>query len=283
MSRKLLLGIVLFALVVAPGCDRLKVRLAMVQGTKLYKAQKYDEAIAEFKKIVAMDPQNFNANYLIAISNLAMYHPGSTHPKDLAYAQASTDAFEKTLKLTPPGNKDEQKAWHEKLEKYYLSLLTAANKDDKAVEYLEAQRAKSPNDVTVIQQLATYYAKSDFNKALGAFTKVAELAPTKEHWYTVGVVCWERSYKGGMAVSDEERQTLIDTGQAALTKALSMDPDYFEALSYVNLLHREQAKVCANRQDRECYDKELAAADATVKKALEARKKKLAAGSATQK
>jgi tetratricopeptide (TPR) repeat protein len=273
--------VVCCSLLVAPGCEGLKVRMAMVRGNKAYKAQKYDDAIKEYKAILAMDPNNVMANYLIAISNLAQYHPGSQHPKDKAYADESIKYFEKTMQLPAHGETAEQKKeWADKLQKYYLSLLTSAGREETAVAFLESQRQKNPNDVVVIQQLAAQYAKSDFPKALEAFTKVAELQPTKEHWYTVGVVCWERSYKGGIAVSDEERKKLIATGQEALKKALAQDPEYFEALSYVNLLWREQAKVYANEGNREGFDMAMKTADETVQKALAARKKKQAADAA---
>jgi tetratricopeptide (TPR) repeat protein len=277
MGRRLLSVLVVCgALVVAPGCENLKIRMSMVKGNKAYKAQKYDEAIVEYKNILAMDPEHFMANYLVAISNLAQYHPGSTHPRDVQYANESIAAFEKTLKLTPPGTADEQKGWREKLQKYYLSLLVSAQQEDKAIAYLEEQRLREPNNVVIIQQLATHYARRDFDKALAAFEKVAELEPTKEHWYTVGVVCWERSYKGAEMVSNEDRTQLVDKGLAALNKALAIDPQYFEALSYVNLLNRELAKVYAAQQNLEGYTKALQTADEYMKKALEARKRKQA-------
>lgn len=282
MNRRVLgVLVVCCSLLVAGGCDNLKIRMAMVRGNKAYKAQKYDDAIKEYKNIVALDPNNVHANYLIAISNLAQYHPGSPHPKDKAFAEESIKYFEKTMQLPALGSTPaEQKEWADKLQKYYLSLLSSAGREDKAVAYLEQRRQKTPNDVGVIQALAGQYAKSDFPKALEAFTKVAELQPTKEHWYTVGVVCWERSYKGGIAVSDDERKELIAKGQEALKKALAQDPEYFEALSYVNLLWREQAKVYANEGNREGFDMAMKTADETVQKALAARKKKQATAAA---
>lgn len=265
MSRRVLaLLVVASTLLVLTGCNNLRIRMKMVEGNKYYKAQQYDKAVEDYKAILQMDPNNFMATYLVAISDLAQYHPGSTHPKDQALAQESIKYFEKALQMKPPSAD-----WTEKLQKYYLSLLTAANQDDKAIAYLESERAKKPNDVGILSQLATYYAKKDPDKALDTFEKVAQLDPKKkENWYTVGVVCWERSYKNINVPNDDVRMQLIDKGQQALQKALDIDPNYFEALAYVNLLHREAAKVYANRQDREGYDRELKAADAAKDKAV---------------
>ncbi len=270
MSRRLLAVVLVASLAFATGCDSLKIRVNLTKANRAYKAQKYDEAIDYYKKILAVDPDHFLGNYLLAMSNLAMYHPGSTHPKDQQYAQNAIAALEKTMKLPPPDAETP-----DKLQKYYLSLLTSAGQDAKAVQYLEGEVAKNPKNIPALSQLAQYYAKDNFQKALDTFLKIAELDPTKEHWYTLGVVAWERSYKGGTMVSDEEREELIKKGLGWLDKALAIDPDYFEAISYVNLLHREQAKVYANRQDLESAQVEIQKADALVRRALDARKKKM--------
>ncbi len=77
-------------------------------------------------------------------------------------------------------------------------------------------------------------------------------------------------------MTDERRTQILATGFAALEKALAIDPDYLEALTYVNLLHREQARAFADAGDRDGYDREMQAADETVRKALEARQKRQA-------
>jgi tetratricopeptide (TPR) repeat protein len=274
MSRRLLAVVLVASLALASGCDALRIRANLTKGNRAYKAQKYDDAIGFYKKILEVDPDHFLGNYLTAMSNLAMYHPGSTHEKDKAYAQNAIAALEKTMKLPPPDAETP-----EKLERYYLSLLTAAGQDAKAVQYLEGEVAKNPKNIPALSQLAQYYAKeaSGFPKALATFERIAGYEPAKkEHWYTLGVVAWERSYKGGTMVSDEEREELIKKGFAWLDKSLAIDPDYFEAISYVNLLHREQAKVYANRQDLESAQVEFQKAELLVRRALDARKKKMA-------
>lgn len=277
MSRRLLAVLAVSSLLLATGCNALSTRIHMSKGNKAYKAAKYDDAIKEYKQILAINPNNFSANYLVAMSNLAMYHPGSTHPKDISSSKESITYFEKLLTLDPPGTPDEKKAMHAKLQKYYLSLLTAAGQEDKAIAYLEAQRAKNPNDIAVLQQLAGAYAKKDFNKAMEAFEKLAQLEPkNKERWYTIGEVCWEKSYKGGMAVSDQERTALVNKGLDALQKAVTIDPDYAESWAFINLLHREMAKVYTNQNDRAGWDKEMAGAKFATDKAIEINNKRKA-------
>ena len=274
MTRRLLVVVALAALVAGAGCEGLRIRYLMNKGHKEYKAQNYDAALVQYRKIVAIDPDNYIANYQIAMSNLAMYHPGSTHPKDLKASQDSITAFEKLLKMQAP---DAETA--DKVKKYYFSLLTAAGQENRAISYIEGELRKTPDDASLWSELASYLAKGgDFPKTLAAFEKAAELdSKKKERWYTVGVVCWERSYKGGASVTDEERTVLIEKGHAALDKALAIDPDYFDALAYKNLLYREKAKVLANMQDLEAAQDEIRKAEAFTKRAMEARKKQQAA------
>jgi tetratricopeptide (TPR) repeat protein len=151
-------------------------------------------------------------------------------------------SFEKTLDLTAPSPDV-----REKTEKYYLSFLDSAGEKAKAIAYLEKQLVARPGDLALINQIATMYQKNnDFTKALDYFEKRANMDSTnKEAWYTLGVNCWARSYHGSKegTVSQPEREAVVDKGIAALDKALAIDPNYFEALSYINLLYREKSQV----------------------------------------
>lgn len=268
-TRRWLVLPVLAAIVLSAGCENFKERVLLKKGNELYRAQKYEEAIQEYTKLLKLNPKSWDANYLTAVSYLALYHPGSDHPKDKEYAEKGLVAFERTLELSPP-NPDAR----EKTEKFYLSFLDSTGDKDKAIAYLEKQLGNRPNDLALINQIATLYQKKgDFNKALEYFEKRANMdSGNKETWYTLGVNCWARSYHGGVTVSQEEREQVVDKGIQALDKALAIDPNYFEALSYINLIYREKAKALAavgkNAEAGQAYAK----ADEYQKKAIEIRK-----------
>lgn len=247
-------------------CTKLHVRMLLKKGNEFYTAQKYEQAIGEYQKILAIDPTNWDANYLTSVSYLALYHPGSEHPKDKEYAEKGLAAFEKTLELTAPSQED-----HDKTEKYYLSFLDSAGESDKAIAYLEKQLEKRPNDVGLILQIASLYQKKgEFTKSIEYLEKRAKLDPNnKEAWYTLGVNCWARSYHGGMMVSQEERKEVVDRGIEALQKALAIDPNYFDALSYINLLYIEKAKVLAAEGKSDEATKAMAKSDEYRKRAIE--------------
>lgn len=224
----------------AVSCESVQIRRAMGNGNKLYNAQRYEEAVAEYSKIVALDPDNWDGNYQIAMSYLAMYHPGSAHIKDKEYGDKAIVALERCLAIQPPSTEALDKA-----RGYYLSLLLSADRIDKAVAYMEDQVAKSPRDMALLAQLAElYHRKGDHEKALATYRKRTELEPAnKEAWYALGVACWSRSYHGGVQVSTEEREAVLAEGMKALEKALAIDPQYVEALSYLSLLYREKTEM----------------------------------------
>lgn len=269
MKKKL--GIVaafIVLLVAATGCEGLKIRMLMNEGHRKYKAHEYNAAIESYKKILVLEPDDWDANYYIAVSHLALYHPGSTHAKDIAAAEGSIQHLEKLLKMNPPS---EEKA--ALVRKYYISLLIAADKSDKAIEYLENELRKNPGDTTNLSQIAQLYAKKgDFPNALKYFEKVAQTKNAKEDWYTVGVVCWERSFRG-KDVNDTERSELAKKGLEAIEKALKLDPEYVDAILYKNLLFREQAKVLGNAGNAEEAYRLTMQAQSLLEKAMVLRKK----------
>src|SRR5262245_53565806 len=261
----------------ATACDAIDRQVALKKATQLYKEQKYEEAIVEYQKILATHPSDWEANYRIAVSYLALYHPGSQHEKDLRYSTEGIKAFEKLLTLTPPD--EDARA---KTRGYYLGLLDAAQKPDKAVAFLEAELAKKPDDSGLINQIADLYQKAgDFPNSLKYFQKAADLnSGKKEAWYTLGVACWSRSYHGGMMVAQDEREQVVATGLAAFDKAVSIDPEYFDALWYINLTYREKAKAdAAVGRSQEASD-DILKAEEYMKRALEIKKKQQAAATA---
>ncbi len=227
-------------LILSLGCESAKIRIHLNDGSRLYKAHKFEEAIAEYQKILRIAPDHWNANYLTAISYMALYHPGSTHPTDLEFASRAIAAFEKTMKLEAPNTEE-----RDKVRTYYLGLLTTTNRTDAAVAYLEQLLEEDPKDQDVLSQLASLYArKGDFENAVRLFEKRAQDAQgDKEAWYSLGVLYWERSNKGAAVLPIEERAAVIEKGIAAFDRALEIDPRYFEALSYINLIYREKAQV----------------------------------------
>jgi tetratricopeptide (TPR) repeat protein len=67
----------------------------------------------------------------------------------------------------------------------------------------------------------------------------------------------------------EKYMTLIEDGIQNLKKALEIDPEYDDAMAYLNLLHRERADL---HDDVAMYKKDIDEADMWINKTLETRK-----------
>jgi tetratricopeptide (TPR) repeat protein len=268
--RYALVALAVTALGSLPACDALRAHIALRNANHLYKAGKYEEAIAEYRKIIAVRPDDWQANYLIAVSYLALYHPDSTHPKDREYADRALAGFETLLRLRSPTPQE-----GEKVRRYYLSLLMAAERFDRAVTYLESRLAADPRDTRLMSELGRLYGKlGDFPASLRYYRMRTRSEPdSKEAWYTVGVVCWERSYRGAATISNDERATVVDKGLEAERRALEIDPGYVDALAYTNLLYREKAKVLETRGKLAEARAAWRTADRFLARALEARHK----------
>lgn len=259
------LAVLVAVLATSSGCSSLRQRLAMSAGNKLYKAQKYEEAIVEYKKILDIDADSWEGNYMVAVSYVALYHPGSTHEKDTEYSRLAVAACEKLLKLSAPDD-----ATRDKVRGFYLTLLQQTDQKDKASEFFDTILASDPNNLELLAQAAQFNAKNGkFEKALALYQQRAERDPTnKQAWYTIGVLCWERSNKGGGMVSNAERETLVQTGLDALAKAMALDPEYHESMLYTGLLYREKAKVLVDTGDLVATQAAIATADEFQKNAL---------------
>ena len=63
---------------------------------------------------------------------------------------------------------------------------------------------------------------------------------------------------------------MIEDGLKQLSKALEIDPNYDDAMAYINLLYRQRADVAETTED---YKKDSETADGWVQKSLDTKKK----------
>jgi tetratricopeptide (TPR) repeat protein len=269
-------ALVLLVVAMVPGWAKEPSQLvnnALAVGDEMYSSQKYEQALKEYEKVIVADPTHWQANYKIALSYLALYHPGSTQANDLEYADKSAEAFERLMTLQAP-----DLATAERVRNYYVSLLIAANRTDRVIAFYEELLGKDPRNPTLVSQLAEIYAKKgDFDKALNYYMQRTEIEPTnKGAWYTIGVVCWDRVHNLAPALSSDDLNKTIETAIDALGKALAIDSSYFEALVYMNLIYREKSSVLAAQMKNEEADEALSKAEDYRSKAMEIGKKRMA-------
>jgi TonB family protein len=231
------------------------------RGVQAFKNARYDEATDAFQRSVDLDPSNLKAHLYLATVFFAQYIPGATSPENVAFADKARAEFEHVLTMEP---------------------------DNKtAMQYLASIAYQTSSG---IRDLEEKFRRLD--EARGWYQKLVAVDPqNKEAWYSLGVIDWLKWYpkymealnQAGMK-PDEPRPfsnfnlrldlrnssgQLVEDGLAKLTKALEIDPQYSEAMAYVNLLVRERASL---DDTQEQYEKDIAIADDWVKKSLEAKK-----------
>lgn len=245
------------------GCNYLKSRDELNKGVASFKNAKYSESVEHFKTAVELDPKNPNARLYLATAYMSQYIPGAESPENLQNAQAAKDQFLKVLEQDP---------------KSTLAVTSLAS-----LHYSEAQGATG---------LEAKMKKLD--EAKEWYTKLAAIdEKNKEAYYSLGVITWAKWYpqlataraKLGMKPEDpgpikdkkikEELKAqygpMVEDGLKNLQKALDVDPQYDDAMAYMNLLIRERADLVDTPEE---YKKEIDIADNWVQKALDTKRMK---------
>jgi tetratricopeptide (TPR) repeat protein len=149
-----------------------------------------------------------------------------TDPKNL-YAKANlyekfgkVDEAEKTYKQVADLNPNDPKACGALAAFYNKPLWDGKSKFDQAIEVLQRCAALTPNDAGGYQKLATFF--------------------------------WDKAYRDPL-LTDEQKEMYADKGLEMVDKALSLKPDYFEAVIFKGLLYRVKANVAKNPQLKQQY------------------------------
>jgi tetratricopeptide (TPR) repeat protein len=251
--------------VVGTGCNKLKSRDKLNRGVQAYKSAKYADAVDYFKEAVALDPTNINGQLYLATAYMSQYIPGATSPENLQVAKQAKDEFIKVLDKDP----NDKTA--------LASLASLSYQQAQSMDDLEAKLKK-------LDEAKEWYLKL-----------IAADPQNKEGFYSLAVIDWVKWYAAWMRARAElgmkpeepgpikdkkvkaqlhdQYSAIIEDGIKNLQKALDIDPDYDDAMAYMNLLIRERADLVESPDE---YKKEIDTADTWVQKALDTKKMKAA-------
>lgn len=248
------------------GCDKLKARDHLVQGENAFKTGNFSGAADEFKLAIAADPSFGTARLYLATAYMSQYTPGTDTTDNKKFWQAAMDEFQNVLKNDPK------------------NLL--------ATESIASLYFNLGNDKSNADSAANLATAEEWNK------KVIAIDPkNKDAYYTLGVIPWlefltpDREARNELHMSPEEESPLKpDTKKSTLKadlkakywqpltdgiedekKALAIDPQYENAMSYMNLLIRYRADL-DDTQDQ--YAADIKEANDWVAKTLETQKAK---------
>jgi len=251
------------------GCNKIKSKQEIKKGNDFFKAAQYQTALAAYQDALRLDPDEKKLHKNIGLAYMGLYQPGSKHPKDLEYAAKAIEHLKTYSEAFPADRKSRE---------FLVSLYLSTERYDDAIAFYQGMVKDSPNDTKAMQSLAQmYFKKGDVEHAVEWLKRRLAVETTPEAkaevYYFIGVQAWDRSYNFPN-IDPAERTRVVDEGIDALNNALKIKPDYFEALSYLNLLYREKAKIEADPAKKQEY---VDTANKYLQQALDLRKKILAA------
>jgi tetratricopeptide (TPR) repeat protein len=244
------------------GCDKIKSKQEIRKGNEFLKAAQYQSARAAYDEALRLDPGETKLHKHIGISYMGMYQPGSKHPKDLEFAQKAIDNLKQYSAAYPEDTKSLE---------YLVSMYLNTERYDDAIAFYQNELLKrNPKDVKAMQSLARlYFKKGDFDNGVLWLKKQLEIEGNNpEVYYLIGVQAWDRSYNFP-DLDPALRAKAVEDGLQALNKAIELKPNYFEAVSYINLLYREKAKMETDPVKKQEYTD---TANKYLQQALEMRK-----------
>ncbi len=278
-------------------------------GNQLYATKEWKKAAEKYEAVVAREdaftnfPQLATAYFFLGNSYDQLYKPAKQgDPANDALIQKAIENYRKAA------DKNTDPAW-KKSALQYLSAAYASDKlndpvkaepvyqeiinlepkepgnymalaklyedagryDDAEAQYNKAKEVK-PNDPSVLAGMAGYYNRQgDFPKTIEALEQAAALEPNNpEGYHRVAVFYWDKS-RGDFRLSEAVKRDYIQKGLAMEDKALGLNPDYLEALTYKNILLRLKANITTDLAERKRLIDE---ADKLRNRVMDAQKRK---------
>jgi tetratricopeptide (TPR) repeat protein len=231
------------AAVLLSSCDTLRARMELNKGNTYYKNEKYQDALIQFQKGVALDPSLKFAWRSVALCAMVLYRPGTDTPENKRYFQTAIDAFKKYLDAFPQDLKAQD---------FLIATYVNANQYEEVLKYLQDDLKKRPGELKAHKNIVSIYLRTQRIKE--AHDWIVKHIPNAdaEPYYLVSVYCWDKAYRDP-TISPEQRNEYVELGLSAAAQALKMQPEYFDAMIYTNLLYREKAKLQKDDKLRQEY------------------------------
>jgi tetratricopeptide (TPR) repeat protein len=247
----------------ASGCNKLKARDLLNKGVTAFKNGQSDAAIEDFKQAKEADADLLNARLYLATAYASLYIPGAPSQENMARGNQAVAEFKEVLDKDP-------------------NNIPAID----GIGSILFQMGGQPFDPKKFEESKSYHQKH------------IQLKPEDpEPYYWIGVIDWTLAFRGNgemrldynknnirkqvkdtdplpTAVRSEYASKygpLIDEGITDLQKAISIKPDYDDAMAYLNLLYRRKADMVESKEEREALLKQ---ADDLVDKVKEIKQKR---------
>ena len=279
MNKKTTVSYLAVALVfgaLSLGCqdkiNYLKARSELNQGVNAFGRSDYGFAVIHFEKAFALDPELLTAQQYLATSYMMQYVPGGLSEENIEVAAKALEVFQDVLDADPE---------NASALAYVASLYFNMEEMDKAKEIYTKLISVDPSNTQarytmgVIAWTEAYQPRLDARAAY--YMQPEEPGPLKS-WCDTNRRLSRRDRRACNATREELVEVgipVVEGGMEHLEKAIELDPDYADAMAYLNLLYREMADLAETKQE---HDEHIAQADHWVDQTLEAKKRVAEAG-----
>jgi len=223
--------------------EQIQAREMLNQGVQDFKNGQYDGAISSFQRAKLLDPRLMNARLYLATTYASQYIPGAPSESNQELGRKAVEEFRGVLEI-------------------------------------DAQNLSAIDGIGSIlfQTAGTPYDPAKFEESKSFHQKHIQIKPEDpEPYYWVGVIDWTLSFRANNElrsrynqahlahqVKDTEPLTpqareeyvrnygaMIDEGIESMKHAITLRPDYDDAMAYLNLLYRRKADAVATPSERE--------------------------------
>ncbi len=242
--------------------DQAQARVFLNQGVEAYKKAQFDEAIEDFKHAKQLDPSLASASLFLATTYASQYIPGAPTKENVEFARLAIEEYKSVLKKNQAD----------------LSAIDG-------VAGMLYNIGGTPFDPEKMKESKAYHQRH------------IEIRPEDpEPYYWIGVIDWAIAYEtqwqirqdlekadsNSLAPADplpEPARTdfeskcggLVDEGIRQIKNAISLKPEYDDAMAYLNLLYRLKADMESSPEAR---DTDIRTADELVDQVKAIKKKR---------
>src|ERR1051326_5468165 len=217
-----------------PGCSYLKSRDHLNQGIASFRNAKYGDAVEHFEQSIKLDPQWPTPRLYLATSYMVQWIPGAESPENLEFARKAKEEFTTVLDKDP----------NDKTALASLAMLA----------FNQAQSLPLDQKLKLFDEAAKWQHRR------------IEVDPKeKEAYYSLGVIDYQKwipalnNARASLKMRPEDPgplkdkktkeelkaqySAIVEDGMQSLNRALEIDPEYDDAMVYLDLLMRGGADL----------------------------------------
>jgi len=230
------------------GCNKLRARDLLNKGVAAFKEAQFDKAVEFFKEAKELDPDLMNARLYLATAYASQYIPGAPSEENKRHGDEAIAEYKLVLEKDP-------------------NNLNAID----GLASILYQMAGQPFDEKKFEESKSFHQRH-----------IALKPQDPSPYYSIGVIDWAIAYRGNTEMRQDYNKAhinkqvkdtdplppdvraaytqkfgaLVDDGIASLKKAIEINPEYDDAMTYLNLLYRRKADMDESTAERDALTKQ---------------------------